>query len=866
MKKENSSHRLNRREALIGLTGFAATPMLAEQGAGEQKPHPSASPKESPPPLLMVHGRDQSFDQDWRFHRGDVPGAEAPNFDDSRWRKVDLPHDWSIEDLTPVSEASGEGTIWVGGNAPTRIGPFDVALSAGQEATGWLVGGTAYYRKRIRTPPSGEKSEIEIRFDGVYMNSDVWLNGQHVGFHPYGYTSFAYDLTPYLNHGGENILAVRVRNEGPNSRWYSGSGIYRHVWITMTEKVRLPLWGVSVTTPKVSADLSTVEVAVKVENREKTSAIVTVRAQIIAHDGKSAGKGEQALDLPASGESTTTQSFEVESPQLWSHSTPHLYHAEVELLVAGKVVDQSAVTFGIRSIEFDVEHGLRINGEVVKLKGGCAHHDNGLLGSAAIDRAEERRVESMKANGFNAIRTAHNPPSPAFLDACDRLGMMVIDEAVDCWNLGKNDDDYHLYFNDWWKQDLDSMLLRDRNHPSVIFWSIGNEIDGRRTPEGVAIAQQLHDEVKRLDPVRPITMAVPGPYDHNLPQWQANDPCFLHLDVGGYNYQWQQYELDHQRFPQRIIMGTESFPIEAYDSWRSAEKLSYVLGDFVWTAIDYFGESAIGHTLLSQTPAWWRAQYPWFISYCGDIDAVGHKKPQSYYRDVLWGQSKLEMAVQRPLPAGRTETLASWGWVDEVRSWTWPGVEGKPLNVRVYTSGDQVKLLLNGKEIGSKPVPESVKLIAEFQVPYAEGELRAIAFKDGEEIASQALKTVGKPARLHLSADRQTILASRNDLAFVTVEITDTAGAAIPDGVRTIDFQIEGVGELAAAGNANPKDVTSFRQLTCRTFRGKCIAILRPTGHEGKITLRAKSAGLQPATVVVTCSPHMPEAGRRPIS
>ena len=856
MKKENRSHKLNRREALIGLTGFAATPMLAGQGAGEQKPHPSTSPKELPSPPLVVHGRDLSFDQDWRFHRGDVPGAEAPGFDDSRWRKLDLPHDWSIEDLTPVSAASGEGTIWVGGNAPTRIGPFDVALSAGQEATGWVVGGTAYYRKRFRMPASGEKSEIEIRFDGVYMNSDVWLNGQHVGFHPYGYTSFAYDLTPYLNQGGENILAVRVRNEGQNSRWYSGSGIYRHVWLILTEKVRLPLWAVSVTTPKVAADLSTVEVAVKVENRDKTSANVTVRAQIIAHDGKSAGKAEQALDLPASGESTVTQSFEVKSPQLWSHSTPHLYRAQVELLLAGKIVDQSTVTFGIRSIEFDVEHGLRINGEVVKLKGGCVHHDNGLLGSAAIDRAEERRVEILKANGYNAIRTSHNPPSPAFLDACDRLGMMVIDEAFDCWNLGKNDDDYHLYFNDWWKRDLDSMLLRDRNHPSVIFWSIGNEIDGRRTPEGVAIAKQLHDAVKSIDPVRPITMAVPGPYDHNLPEWQANDPCFLHLDVGGYNYQWQQYELDHKRFPQRIMMGTESFPIEAYDSWRSAEKLSYVFGDFVWTAIDYLGESAIGHTLLSQEPANWRQKYPWFISYCGDIDAVGHKKPQSYYRDVLWGQSKLEMAVQRPLPAGRTETLSSWGWVDEVRSWTWPGVVGKPLNVRVYTSGDQVKLLLNAKEVGSKPVPESAKLIAEFQVPYAEGELRAIALKDGKEIASQALRTVGKPARLRLQADRQTILASRNDLAFVTVQITDAAGMPIPDGVRTIDFQIEGVGELAAAGSANPKDVTSFRQPTCRIFRGKCIAILRPTGREGTITLRATSDGLQPANLVVNCALH----------
>jgi beta-galactosidase len=398
------------------------------------------------------------------------------------------------------------------------------------------------------------------------------------------------------------------------------------------------------------------------------------------------------------------------------------------------------------------------------------------------------------------------------------------------------------------------MLLRDRNHPSVIFWSIGNEIDGRREPTGVAIAKQLRDAVKSIDTSRPVTMAVPGPYDHNLPEWQANDPAFLHLDVGGYNYQWQQYEIDHKRFPHRIMMGTESFPFEAYESWRSAERLSYVLGDFVWTAIDYFGEAAIGHSILSQTPGWWRQQYPWFNAYCGDIDAIGDKKPQSYYRDVLWGDSKLEMAVQRPLPAGRTEELANWGWRDELRSWTWTGYEGKVVKVRVFTAGDQVKLLLNGKEIGTKPVPESAKLIAEFDVPYAPGELRAIAFKDGAELASLAFKTVGKPAQLRVKADRTAIRASRGELAFVTVEITDATGAPIPDLVRKLNFHVEGAGELAAVGNANPKDVTSFHEPTSRTFRSRCLAILRSSGREGAITLRITADGLTPASVTVQCS------------
>lgn len=849
-----ASLKINRRDALKGLASLGAMPLLRQQAAAEPGQGQTNAGRAANSEPVSGHLREQLFDHGWSFFRGDAAGAEDPAFDDSKWRRVDLPHDWSIEDLTPTSEASGEGTIWVGGNTPTKIGPFNVALSAGQEATGWVVGGIGWYRKRFAVPALDERAQAEIRFDGVYMNSEVWINGHSLGTHPYGYTSFAYDLTPFIKRGAENVIAVCVRNEGQNSRWYSGSGIYRHTWLVLSGEVRIPMWGLSVATPKVSSELSTVEVSTVVENRGNAAQDVTVRIRILDAGGATVGTAEQALALSVNGKSQATQTIELRNPKLWSHAAPHLYRVEAEIVTAGRQIDHSSATFGIRSIEVDIEHGLRINGEVVKLKGGCVHHDNGILGSAAFDRAEERRVETLKASGYNAIRTSHNPPSPAFLDACDRLGMMVIDEAFDCWNLGKNVDDYHGYFEAWWERDIKSMLLRDRNHPSVIFWSIGNEIDGRREPTGVAIAKQLRDAVKSIDTSRPVTMAVPGPYDHNLPEWQANDPAFLHLDVGGYNYQWQQYEIDHKRFPHRIMMGTESFPFEAYESWRSAERLSYVLGDFVWTAIDYFGEAAIGHSILSQTPGWWRQQYPWFNAYCGDIDAIGDKKPQSYYRDVLWGDSKLEMAVQRPLPAGRTEELANWGWRDELRSWTWTGYEGKVVKVRVFTAGDQVKLLLNGKEIGTKPVPESAKLIAEFDVPYAPGELRAIAFKDGAELASLAFKTVGKPAQLRVKADRTAIRASRGELAFVTVEITDATGAPIPDLVRKLNFHVEGAGELAAVGNANPKDVTSFHEPTSRTFRSRCLAILRSSGREGAITLRITADGLTPASVTVQCS------------
>jgi beta-galactosidase len=543
----------------------------------------------------VVNQRDQSFDGGWRFFRRDAPGAELPEFDDSAWRLLDLPHDWSVEDLPPLSESSGEGAIWGGTLVPFRSGPFDRYLSEGKRDTGWFVGGTGWYRKRFTARGLGADRHIEIVFDGVYMNCDLWLNGEHLGNHPYGYTSFAFDLTPYLHRLGENVLAVRVRNEGRNSRWYSGSGIYRHVWLSVTGDVRVPLWGVHVTTPEVGKDSANVKVNVRIENRGNAVRNVTVRVRLLDLENSMAGNHEATQAVGADSSVQQDHSFAIKAPRLWSTATPQLYRAEVELVVGGSTVDRTTTSFGIRKIEVDAERGLRINGDAVKLRGGCVHHDNGLLGAAAIDRAEERRVELLKSYGFNAIRCSHNPPSPAFLDACDRVGMVVIDEAFDHWTIQKNPQDYHLYFNDWWQRDIDAMVLRDRNHPSVVFWSIGNEIPERADAAGVAIAKQIVDEIKRLDPTRPITAAIPFFFESGGRRpWIESDPAFQYLDVGGYNYLWSEYEKDHARVPHRVIMGTESFPLQAFENWQMVEKHPYVIGDFVWTGMDYLGESGIG--------------------------------------------------------------------------------------------------------------------------------------------------------------------------------------------------------------------------------------------------------------------------------
>jgi beta-galactosidase len=859
---------LPRRDALKSLiAGFTAGPFLTGKILRERQSGPETG--EGSP---AGSRRSQLFDGGWRFYRGDAAGAEAADFDDHAWQRLDLPHDWSVEPLPTSPQSDGEGAVWGGIDVPLQIGPFDMYRSEGKRDTGWSVGGTGWYRKRFAAGEMGEDRQAEIVFEGVYMDSDVWLNGHHLGNHPYGYTSFAYDLTPHLNLRGENVVAVRVRNTGRNSRWYSGSGIYRHVWLNVTGPVRVPLWGVFVTTPEVSPQAATVKVAVKVENREKQAREVTVRVRVLDAKGAMAGSHEAAQSVPAGAQTEVEQTLALSAPALWSPATPNLYRAEVELVSGGATLDSTATSFGIRKVEADAEQGLRINGEAIKLRGGCMHHANGLLGSAALDRADERRVELMKSHGFNAIRCAHNPPSPVFLDACDRLGMAVIDEAFDQWSVEKNPQDYHLYFKDWWRRDVDSMVLRDRNHPSVVFWSIGNEIPERAEPAGVAEAKDIIEEIHRLDNTRLVTAAV-NPYygEGKLHPWPETDPAFQYLDVGGYNYQWSQYEKDHERLPHRVMMGTESFPEQAFENWQRVEKHPYVLGDFVWTGMDYLGEAGIGNAQLdSSAPrqlesppkgefagmpfasfALIFADYPWFNAYCGDIDLIGEAKPQLYYKRVLWGVSKLEMAVQRPIPEGRKQLISAWGWADELKSWTWPGHEGTPITVRVYSQADQVRLLLNGREIGVKSISIGTQFKAEFEVPYAPGELKAVALKDGSPIAEMTFKTAGEPAKIRLNADRHSLQADRNDLAYVTLEVLDEAGDVVPDATVPITFDISGVGELAATGTANPKDVRSFRQPLTTTYHGKCLAIVRPKGTSGSVTLTAKSKGLAPARLVL---------------
>jgi beta-galactosidase len=773
----------------------------------------------------------QLFDASWKFSKENVPGSENLNFNDAAWRTVELPHDWSIEDLPNQSDSV--------------IGPF-YKKSIGTTATGYTVGGTAWYRKHFKVGNSANK-KYSIYFDGVYMNSDVWVNGHHLGNHPYGYTPFYYELTPYLKSNGENIIAVRIRNEGRNSRWYSGSGIYRHVWLISTTPVYIEPWGVFITTPVVSNNNSIVNVKATVVNGTGLSSLKLVTTIRDAKNNMVA-----TSESPLNSNKEVAQNISVKNPSLWSTESPYLYEAITEIRQGTQVLDRVVTKFGIRSIHFSAENGFLLNGKSIELRGGCLHHDNGPLGAAAIDRAEERRVELLKKYGFNAVRTAHNPPSQSFLDACDRLGMIVIDEAFDQWQRQKNPQDYHLYFDTCWKKDLDAMVLRDRNHPSVVFWSIGNEINERVDSSGLIIAKKLIEEIKHLDSTRPVTNALCSFYDHQGYKWDTTAPAFALTDVASYNYMMKEYESDHIKHPDRVMMGTESYAKDIFNNWNLVEKHPYVIGDFVWTAMDHLGETGLGNSRIDSgnRRGGLLQPFPWFNSWAGDIDLTGGKKPQLYYRDIVWRTSPMHMLVHTPVPDGMKEKVSDWGWPDELPYYYFPGSENKLLQVKVYTRYPEVRLELNGKKIDQKIVSGD-NLTAAFEINYQPGILKAIAMSNGKDVDSVVLQTPGKAVKIRLTADRSQIKNNRNDLAYVTVEIVDANGRLVPGASIPLQFSIEGNGEIAATASANPADMQSFQKPGHRTFRGKCLVIVRPKSNGGKIILKAKGDGLSEGQVVI---------------
>lgn len=790
--------------------------------------------------------RTISFDSAWHFIKDSVINAEQPEFDDSKWRKVDLPHDWSIEDLPNQIPDS-------------IVGPFSKAAIS-QRDGGFLVGGTAWYRKHFVLDKATKGKIVYIQFDGVYMNADVWINGSHLGNHPYGYTSFYYDITPYLLPAGQsNVIAVQVKNEGLNSRWYSGSGIYRHVWLTVTNPMHIDIWGTYITTPTVSDKMAkvSIETTIKKYSGKKP---VTLLTELYSASGKLVGTEKSILS--SLRENKISQTITVANPNLWSIENPVLYVAKVKILQGEKIVDETTTTFGIRSLNFDSKTGFTLNGKNILLKGGCIHHDNGPLGAAAIDRAEERKIELLKQNGYNAIRLSHNPFSPQLLDACDRLGMLVINEAFDAWVEMKRPQDYHLYFKEWWQRDIESMVLRDRNHPSIIMWSTGNEIPETIDSIGYSIGKKLSEAIRSLDATRPVTVAIPkfitAVSGRKGKTWDDTAPSFANVDVCGYNYAVNKYEKDHAKYPDRVMYESEAFPPETYVSWEKAKELPYAVGMFTWSAMDYLGEAGLGVPRLVPTdaktgsnlfldPAW-----PIYNAYSGELDLIGDKKVNSYYLDVVWERSKIELLVKPTIPDGYKEEGFYYNFPVQIKSWSFPGEEGKKMKVYVHSTAQSVKLELNGRVIGThSKTPKSIT--AEFDVSYEPGTLIARCYEDGKETGADTLITTGKPYAIKLRADRANIKADKNDLSFINVEVVDEKGNVVPcvDDL-TVKYQINGNGEIAGVGNGNPSDMSSFQQPQKKVYRGRGLVIVRPNNTPGKIILKAEAKGLVGGTIEIS--------------
>lgn len=761
--------------------------------------------------------RKTLFDSSWKFSLGDEQTASKSDFDDSKWRVVHLPHDWSVEHQVDKDAPAGND----GGYYPTGIG---------------------WYRKSFVAPVSLKGEKIYLYFEGVYMNSSVYVNGQLVGGHPYGYTSFYCDATSAIIPGKKNIVAVRVDNaQQKNCRWYSGSGIYRHVWLIHTPLLHIDNWGVQIHTPQVSVSQATVQVKTMLKNETLQGKTVRVVTRI-----KGAENAVSTVTVLANSKQEVTQQMQVSQPKLWNIDAPHLYEATVSVEEHGKVVDAYTQAFGIRTISCSTQ-GFLLNGKKIDLNGGCLHHDNGILGAVAFDRAEARKVELMKKAGFNAIRTSHNLPSEAFLEACDRQGILVIDEAFDGWREAKNKYDYSTLIDKYWQQDVEGMVLRDLNHPSIIAWSIGNEVIERKKIEVVSTAHKLAGKIREYDD-RPVTSALAS-WDSD---WAIYDPLAAELDVTGYNYMIHKHAEDHKRVPGRVMWQTESYPKDAYRNWSNVHDFDYIIGDFVWTGIDYLGESGIGR--------WWyegdvpgehyqRALYPWHAAYCGDIDLTGWRKPISHYRNILYNDTeKLYLAVKEPDGYNGAIRTGLWAVWPTWESWNWPGYEGKNIEVEVYSKYPLVRLYLDNALIGEKKVGRDTEMKAVFTLPYQLGTLKAEGIEDGTVKETKVLASASDPVAVCTVVENREMRADGEDLSFVQVEVVDKDGRICPNAAVELNVSVSGQGQLAALGNADIKDTDSYVDSTHKTWKGRALIVVRSTHKKGSAKLLVKAKGLKSAT------------------
>ncbi len=785
-----------------------------------------------------------------------------------------------------------------GGSEPIPVTlPHDALIGAersasGHAATAYFPSGTWEYRKSFELSPDDAGSAVILEFEGVYRDASVRVNGSLVAQRPNGYADFSVQVDHLLRFGAPNEVRVEARAHD-DSRWYSGAGIYRNVWLLQGGRVHLVPGGLQVATPEVDDEVALVTVSAEVRNQSTTASDAVLRLEVLDADGAVVAGAEAPVSTVPGDALTARQRLCVPAPHRWGPGHPYLYSCRATLVDGQEELDGDSTTFGIRTLSLDPARGLRINGEPVLLRGACVHHDNGPLGAATIDRAEERRVELLQDAGFNAIRSAHNPVSKPMLAACDRLGVLVMDETFDMWTQPKSEHDYSLRFPDWWEADVEAMVRKDFNHLSVILYSIGNEIPEAGTPMGARVGRALAEKIRSLDTTRFVTEAISGLLVGGAELFaqlaagreeadeetgvntamtniadRLNDlmhaPVIAknsaetasYLDAAGYNYMESRFAIDAELYPNRVIVGSETHPAAIDTGWAAVRRHPHVIGDFTWTGWDYLGEAGIGRTVYGQpgsTPAVpsFLGEYPWRTAWCGDIDITGQRRPQSYYREIVFGlRADPYIAVQRPEHHGAVAAGTPWTWSDAVSSWTWGGHEGAPVIVEVYADADEVELLVNGRSMGRRPSGAPHRYRSEFETVYEPGLLEAVAWRAGAESGRAALRSATGPVLLDARVDRPVIHAGPGDLAYVTLSLVDAEGTLHRASDRRVEVAVEGPGVLQALGSADPATEEGYSATACATFDGCALAVVRPMGA-GRITVVATAEGCAPQEVVV---------------
>lgn len=735
---------------------------------------------------LLAQSQKKNIDFSWKFAEGNT----------QTWTNTDLPHDWDIYHAPSIDAATGNDG-------------------------GYYPGGTGTYMKEFKDTELKTKpgETLWIHFEGVYHNCTVSLNDKEIGKHAYGYTPFKVEITPYVQKG-INRLVVKVDNsEMPNCRWYTGSGIYRHVWLERYDEQEM-------------------------DDPEKLF-ITTEKIYGVNKNGTHA----DSASIHITYDDKLDETRMMRDVDLWSPEQPKLYDI---------TVGELTIKHGIRTFSYDAKNGFILNGKPMLINGACVHHDHGIIGAMAFDAAEIRKVRLMKQAGFNLIRTSHNLQTRAMLDACDSIGMMVIDEIYDGWYTEKTKYDHHIEIDSCYKEDIRAMVLRDRNHPSIISWSIGNEVIERKEIRVVQTASKFKAEIKAYDTTRPVTEALCA-WDSD---WEIYDPHAAVLDIVGYNYMMHKAESDHERCPERVMWQTESFPRDAFNNWKHTTERTYIIGDMVWTGLDYIGESGIGqfyHEGEIRGEHYWCKHFPFHGAYCGDVDITGWRKPISHYRDMLWnakdGDNTIYMAVKEPNYYENGEiSESSWSVWPTWESWNWKGWEGKDVEVELYTKAPQVRLYLNDKVVATQDVNIDTQYKATIKIPYQPGTLRAVAIDaNGKEGATTTLKTSSKPASIRLTADKEIIEADGEDLCYVTMEVVDENGIVVPDAALTAIVEVKGAGKLLAAASASFKDLEPKTSPKVTTYRGRALIAVRSNQKKGKITISAKSEQGINGTILITC-------------